>query len=96
MRQPLPPNTGVQFFRLLFPEEDVRRKYDIQETRLAQLLAGVLGVATDGPDARGFRLVNWAGQVPEVGNSTRGCLGHEIEQVLKATETVRSNPLFSL
>ncbi|KDQ19564.1 hypothetical protein BOTBODRAFT_28144 [Botryobasidium botryosum FD-172 SS1] len=87
LRQPLPPKTGVILFRLLFPEEDVRRKYDIQEARLAKLLPEVLGVTADGLGARGSRLVNWAGGGSLMARSVSGCLGHEVEHIMESTVT---------
>jgi hypothetical protein len=40
----VPPETGVVLFRLLFPEEETRRRYNLKETRLACMLCDVLGV----------------------------------------------------
>ncbi|KAH8110838.1 hypothetical protein DFH11DRAFT_1690667 [Phellopilus nigrolimitatus] len=64
-----PPGTTSVLFRMLFPQEDQRRKYDMQERRLAQSLTKVLGMC-DKPDGRGANLKNWA-------NSSSGaaCLG---------------------
>ncbi|KAF8625598.1 hypothetical protein AX15_005289 [Amanita polypyramis BW_CC] len=65
----LSPGTTRTIFRLLFPEEDVRRKYGMQEKRLCFHLAQCLGVPND-------ELLRW---------STRdgsGCLGQEVQRVL--------------
>ncbi|KAF9447719.1 hypothetical protein P691DRAFT_730976 [Macrolepiota fuliginosa MF-IS2] len=56
-------------FRLLFPEEDTRRKYDIQETRLASYLAQGLGLPSES-------LENWDTY------DSSGCLGIELGQLL--------------
>ena len=56
--------------RLLFPEEDVRRKYDMQETRLAGYLADCFGIRKD-------ILVNWRGEDRE------GCLGVEVRKAIE-------------
>ena len=78
---PLPPETTCIVLRLLFPEDDVARKYGMQERTLAQQLATVLMVST-ASDGGGNRLVAW-----DVESST-GCLGQEVERVMKATSTV--------
>ncbi|KAI0761805.1 hypothetical protein BD413DRAFT_646329 [Trametes elegans] len=77
---PLPAGTTAIVFRWLFPEEDFRRKYGMQEMRLAQCLAKVFGVST-GCYGRGERLRNWQGE------DAIGCLGNEVEQVLAGSTT---------
>ncbi|KAF8957438.1 hypothetical protein BDZ97DRAFT_1669960 [Flammula alnicola] len=67
---PLPPHTTSICFRLLFPEEDIRRKYDIQETRMTQLLADCFGV-----DLKVFE--KWSLE------EASGCLGQELKIVLE-------------
>lgn len=67
---PLPKGTTAACFRLLFPEEDIRRKYDMQETRLAECLAHVFGV-----DSEQFRAWN--------AEEASGCLGQEVKIVLQ-------------
>ncbi len=68
--------TTAIIFRLLFPEEDVRRKYDMQEKRLAQALGDAL--ATSDP-----RLFKWDQ------DGASGCLGAEVRHVMEKTSTVR-------
>ncbi|PSR73821.1 hypothetical protein PHLCEN_2v10391 [Hermanssonia centrifuga] len=75
---PLPPSTTEVFFRLLFPEEDVSRKYGIQEAKLAQYLAKILAVSTE-RDGRGRALVDWKAE-----NSV-GCLGAEVRNLMEQT-----------
>ncbi|KAM5530825.1 hypothetical protein V8D89_015515 [Ganoderma adspersum] len=75
---PLPADTTTIVFRLLFPDEDCRRKYGMQETRLAQHLTKVLGVSSD-TDGRGERLRNWKEE------DALGCLGDEVLVIMSAT-----------
>ncbi|KAK0501203.1 hypothetical protein EDD18DRAFT_1347295 [Armillaria luteobubalina] len=75
-RYPNPPKgTTATIFRLLFPEEDVRRKYDMQEKRLAQALRDAL--ATSDP-----RLFKWDQ------DGASGCLGAEVRHVMEKTSTI--------
>ncbi|KAK0488845.1 hypothetical protein IW261DRAFT_376205 [Armillaria novae-zelandiae] len=67
--------TTAIIFRLLFPEEDVRRKYDMQEKRLAQALGDAL--ATSDP-----RLFKWDQ------DGASGCLGAEVRHVMKKICTI--------
>jgi DNA ligase 4 len=77
---PLPEGTGAVLFRLLFPEEDVQRKYDLQETRLAKALADVLCMQGD----RGQQcLRDW-----NIGDNSTGCLGREVEDVVETFSSV--------
>lgn len=78
---PLPPDTMMHFFRLFFPEEDVRRKYELQETRLARHLADIFSVSTSS-NSRGTRLRDWKSE------KTLGCLGNEVRTVLEASSPV--------
>ncbi|KZT70831.1 hypothetical protein DAEQUDRAFT_688765 [Daedalea quercina L-15889] len=71
---PLPPGTTAIVFRLLFPEEDAKRKYDMQEARLAQVLSNTLGLSGR-RRGRGEGLVNWKAE------SAIGCLGLEIRKL---------------
>jgi len=57
------------FFRLLFPEEDTKRKYGIQEKQLAGFLSEILGVSRK-------ELESWDLQ------DATGCLGNELECLL--------------
>ncbi|KIJ62038.1 hypothetical protein HYDPIDRAFT_42295 [Hydnomerulius pinastri MD-312] len=68
---PLPRGTTASVFRLLFPEDDTQRKYDLQETRLAQSLAQCLDSSTVfARDAA--RLKDWCKE------RASGCLGEEL------------------
>ncbi|KAG7443683.1 uncharacterized protein BT62DRAFT_325260 [Guyanagaster necrorhizus] len=67
--------TTAIVFRLLFPDEDVRRKYDMQEKQLAQALRDAL--ATSNP-----RLLKWDQ------DGASGCLGAEVRQVMDQTSTI--------
>jgi len=67
---PLPADTTATCFRLLFPEDDVKRRYDIQETRMCQLLVDALGIS-----ARDFE--KWALE------ESSGCLGEEVRSVME-------------
>jgi DNA ligase-4 len=71
--RPLLPGTGKRLFRLLFPHEGPRRRYGLKETRLAVELERVLGV--DG-------LRKWDGLAFE-GEGGTGCLGKEVELIMK-------------
>ncbi|KAF8216343.1 hypothetical protein K438DRAFT_1703159 [Mycena galopus ATCC 62051] len=71
---PLPSNTTAIVFRLLFPEEDTRRKYDMQETRLASALADCFGTSAT-------PLCQWAA------DGSSGCLGEEVLKVLNKSSS---------
>ncbi|KAJ6621297.1 hypothetical protein B0H10DRAFT_2017849 [Mycena sp. CBHHK59/15] len=68
----LPEGTTAIVFRLLFPEEDIRRKYDMQETRLASALADCFGIS-------GNHLRRWRA------HDSSGCLGEEVLRILNRT-----------
>lgn len=68
---PLPRDTTAHVLRLLFPEEDSHRKYDLQEARLSQLLPECLDTATFSPVSTAG-LKRWSQQ------HNSGCLGQEI------------------
>lgn len=76
---PIPKGTTATIFYLLFPEEDAQRKYDMQETRLAQELAKCIGVSVQG---RGDALRSWNGE------NTLGCLGEEVKKVINEASSV--------
>lgn len=78
---PLLPGTTAIIFRLLFPDHDADRKYGMQEARLAQYLAEIIGVSTS-PGGRGNALVNWNGE------NAVGCLGNEVQDVLEKSTSV--------
>ncbi|KAF9473357.1 hypothetical protein BDN70DRAFT_885925 [Pholiota conissans] len=67
---PLPAGTTAICFRLLFPEEDVRRKYDIQEPRMTKLLADCFGIDSSQFEKWGLEMAS-------------GCLGSELKVVLE-------------
>ncbi|KAJ7050474.1 hypothetical protein C8F01DRAFT_1067664 [Mycena amicta] len=70
----------VTLFRLLFPEDDSRRKYDMQEARLASAIADCLGTS-----AKPLRA--WA-------TATSGCLGAEVLTVMqRCSLNVEFSPL---
>ncbi|KAJ2919477.1 hypothetical protein MD484_g929, partial [Candolleomyces efflorescens] len=72
---PLAEGTTAAVFRLIFPEEDTKRKYDMQETRLVDILATCHGL-----ESRNFT------QWDRLEGS--GCLGQEVRTAL---EHVNSN-----
>ncbi|KAI0831933.1 hypothetical protein BC628DRAFT_1350625 [Trametes gibbosa] len=80
-RYVLPSRGTATIFRLLFPEEDVRRKYGMQETRLAQYLTKILGVSSTS-HLRGQRLRKWKGE------DASGCLGNEVETVMAGSSSI--------
>lgn len=80
----LPPGSLATIFCLLFPEEDTRRKYNMQETKLAEELAKCLGISLDG---RGESLKKWNGE------NTLGCLGSEVKKLLDEASAVRESRL---
>ena len=75
---PVPRDSVATFFRLFFPEEDVSRKYGLQETRLSGYIADIFGVSTAG-GSRGASLRAWNAE------SAVGCLGVEVRKVLEST-----------
>ncbi|CDO68359.1 hypothetical protein BN946_scf184815.g6 [Trametes cinnabarina] len=83
---PLPPGTTAIILRLLFPEEDVHRKYGMQETRLAQYITKILGISTS-THGRGERLKNWNAE------DALGCLGDEVNAVMTATPSAHTSRL---
>jgi DNA ligase 4 len=84
-------NTCKIFFRLFFPEEDVRRRYSIKETVLARTLATDVFGFSKNPrgvgDAR--RLMEWSEYAGAVDNARQGCLGVEVEKALLDRYSVR-------
>lgn len=73
---PLPPGTTAAIFRLLFPDEDAKRKYDMQETRLAQSISRALCVSHKMHE-RGESLAKWKAE------TAVGCLGLEVRRVIQ-------------
>ena len=73
---PLPLGTTAVIFRLLFPDEDTKRKYDMQEARLAQTIAKALcGVQI--AHGRGECLAAWKAE------TAVGCLGLEVRKAIQ-------------
>lgn len=64
------PGTAKKLFRLLFPHEGARRRYDIRETRLAVALEQVMGITG---------LTKWDAVSVNGGGGT-GCLGEEVRR----------------
>ncbi|KAJ6591764.1 hypothetical protein DFH09DRAFT_1137908 [Mycena vulgaris] len=71
---PLPEGTTAVVFRLLFPEEDTRRKYEMRETKLASALADCFGISAT-------PLRNWGA------DGSTGCLGDEVLKVLNKSSS---------
>jgi len=84
---PLPANTSIIVFRLLFPDQDSRRKYDLKETKLARNIADCLGVSLDG---RGESLRLWNSEYHS------GCLGEEVKRLMDEIYVVRNHLLLGL
>ncbi|KAF7977593.1 hypothetical protein HWV62_3192 [Athelia sp. TMB] len=84
---PLPDGTTAAVFLILFPEEDSRRKYGMQEARLAQELANCLGVSMKG---RGEALRQWNGE------TATGCLGAEIGKVVDSASSLDNSHISPL
>ena len=91
-RYVIPPHTGRTLFRLFFPEEDVRRRYNVKETVLARTLATeVFGLCVDvGSVGDACRLMQWSEYVDAADVSKKGCLGTEVERTLADRYSVRS------
>lgn len=71
---PFVPGTSKKLFRLLFPNEGSRRRYDLRELRLAAALEHVLGVSG---------LARWDEvSVRDAGGT--GCLGEEVRRAMCA------------
>lgn len=87
----IPTSTCKIFFRLLFPEEDVRRRYNIQETTLAKSLVQIFSLPIDEKGA-GKRLMGWSDAETR---TNVGCLGIEVEKALLLRHSVnRPRPDF--
>lgn len=77
--------SSIAIFRLLFPDMDVNRRYDMQEARLAQHLARIFGVSSNS-GGRGSRLLRW------MADGSSGCLGVEVRVTLAAAPGVSASP----
>ncbi|CAK5273911.1 unnamed protein product [Mycena citricolor] len=71
---PLPEGTTAAVFRLLFPEQDVAFRYDMQEKRLASALAACYGFPED-------NLTAWMSE------TSLGCLGDDLRKSLTRTDS---------
>ncbi|KAG0144175.1 hypothetical protein CROQUDRAFT_134532 [Cronartium quercuum f. sp. fusiforme G11] len=83
---PVPPKTGAIIFRLLFPDQDVRRTYNMQEKTLARHIAGIY-LVTNKPGTLGEKLLLWDQTSPDnngVEIGTDGCLGLEVAKICAA------------
>lgn len=69
---PFVPGTAKKLFRLLFPHEGSRRRYDIRETRLSAALEQVMGITG---------LKKWDAVSVNGGGGT-GCLGEEVKRAM--------------
>ncbi|PVF99886.1 hypothetical protein CPB86DRAFT_730576 [Serendipita vermifera] len=87
---PLRDGTDVIIFHLLFPEEDVSRKYGMQETRLSKVLAKVL-VSQGMPERQIAGISKWDAPYEDTGAGRHGCLGEEVRQVLNVSNQNRNN-----
>ena len=82
-------DTSTAIFRLLFPDMDVNRRFDMQEARLAQHLIRILGTSTR-VNATGSRLSRWSA------DGSSGCLGVEVREILAAAPGVSTTPEIAL
>ncbi|KAI0675996.1 hypothetical protein C8Q78DRAFT_1135769 [Trametes maxima] len=80
---PLRPGTTATILLLLFPEEDVRRKYGMQEARLGQHILKILG-ASSPCNGRSEKVRRWNRE------GAPGCLGNEVEELMARSSTVSS------
>jgi DNA ligase-4 len=80
-----PPALGstAVLFRLLFPRDDVRRTYDMQEATLVRELVKVFTL----PDVCAARLKAWC-DGSSTGQGRPGCLGIELQRVLEERDVV--------
>ena len=77
------PRDGIVLFRLLFPENDIRRRYGLRETMLARELPKALGFSSDALAC--WRDGSEASIMYEDIDPTKrrsGCFGHHLEAVL--------------
>ncbi|OAV99744.1 hypothetical protein PTTG_00480 [Puccinia triticina 1-1 BBBD Race 1] len=81
---PVSRNTGKIIFRLLFPNQDVRRTYGLKEAKLGKYLGTLFSVQT-GRGKRGEGLVAWNSTTEDqngLETGRAGCLGLELEKIL--------------
>ncbi|KAL8279100.1 hypothetical protein RQP46_008558 [Phenoliferia psychrophenolica] len=78
---PLPPGTATIFFRLLFPGEGVRRRYNMQEGSLCIRLSKYFNIRKGG--------FNWWNRTTlDQRGGTTGCLGAEVQKWLEGSNRV--------
>ncbi|KAH6916220.1 hypothetical protein BKA70DRAFT_1216449 [Coprinopsis sp. MPI-PUGE-AT-0042] len=73
---PLPEGTVAVCMRLIFPHEDHKRKYDMQEAKLAKALLGCFE-----PGRKDARFKEWDGE------DASGCLGQELRWYLEERDS---------
>lgn len=73
--------TGAILFRMLFPDKDIRRRYNMKETLLAQQLVKVFRLST-GRGSKGWALMRWNADEDEDAVARSGCLGLELASIL--------------
>jgi DNA ligase 4 len=74
---PLPEGTVAVCMRLIFPHEDHKRKYDMQEAKLAKALLGCFE-----PGRKDARFKQWDGE------DASGCLGQELRWYMEERDSV--------
>ncbi|KAA1122412.1 hypothetical protein PGTUg99_037495 [Puccinia graminis f. sp. tritici] len=92
---PVPKHTGKILFRLLFPDHDVRRKYDIREKKLAGFFRMIFHVST-GPGQRGEMLKLWDSATEDqdgIQTGKAGCLGLELQKILEDVQVGQTGSL---
>ncbi|EIW79187.1 DNA ligase/mRNA capping enzyme [Coniophora puteana RWD-64-598 SS2] len=72
------PQVAARIQRLLFPEDDAHRRYDLQEPRLAQYISACLNPANFAPTTKA-RLTGWSNW------EGTGCLGLEVARLAKGS-----------
>ncbi|KAK4698270.1 hypothetical protein P7C70_g8011, partial [Phenoliferia sp. Uapishka_3] len=73
VHNPLPSGTTVLFFRLLFPGEGVRRRYNIAEQTLCRYLERYFGTKRGAFD-------DWSKTTLDQRSGSSGCLGDQVEK----------------
>lgn len=75
-------DNGVIMLLLLFPEEDSRRKFGMQETRMCTLLTKILTEMGFG-ERNASSLSQWAGLATGTNAGRAGCLGEEVRRIMQ-------------
>ncbi|KAI0091748.1 hypothetical protein BDY19DRAFT_991426 [Irpex rosettiformis] len=84
---PLPPGTTAVFFRLLFPEEDMQRKYGVQEKKLCDYLHDIFSSG-----ARGM-MCEWDRVLQVQGTKDTTCFGERVKRALEAMQISNDDSL---